>query len=147
VDAGLDQILYLDNGHKRPSYPLKGKKGEFTQKPTTVLLLFMIERAPGRVKRFIVARAARRVKRDLQRTGRRSSGATGDVEPGESLIKARAYRVQGTEKCWDNVEGAETISQVRGAMVSADKRLARPIAQRPDSACRRQNKREPRPAA
>ena len=34
----------------------------------------------------------------------------------ESLIKEVNYRVKGTEKFWDNPEGAEAILQVRGVV-------------------------------
>ncbi len=43
----------------------------------------------------------------------------------ESLIKEFNYRVKGTEKFWDNPEGAEAILQVRAAVLSDDNRLAR----------------------
>jgi hypothetical protein len=65
----------------------------------------------------------------------------------ESLIKEVNYRVKGTEKFWDNPEGAEAILQVRAALLSDDDRLARHIEQRPGSAFRRHHKREKRPAA
>jgi hypothetical protein len=65
----------------------------------------------------------------------------------ESLIKEVNYRVKGTEKFWDNPEGAEAILQVRAALLSDDNRLARHIERRPGSAFRRHHKREPRQAA
>jgi hypothetical protein len=65
----------------------------------------------------------------------------------ESLIKEVNYRVKGTEKFWDNPEGAEAILQVRAAVLSDDDRLARHIAQRPGSAFRRHQKRERRQVA
>ena len=43
----------------------------------------------------------------------------------ESLIKEVNYRVKGTEKFWDNPEGAEAILQVRAAQLSDDERLER----------------------
>ncbi len=55
----------------------------------------------------------------------------------ESLIKEINYRVKGTEKFWDNPEGAEAILQVRAAVLSDDDRLADHIATRPGSAFRR----------
>jgi hypothetical protein len=55
----------------------------------------------------------------------------------ESLIKEVNYRVKGTEKFWDNPEGAEAILQVRAALLSDDDRLADYIANRPGSAIRR----------
>jgi hypothetical protein len=55
----------------------------------------------------------------------------------ESLIKEINYRVKGTEKFWDNPEGAEAILQVRAALLSDDDRLADHIASRPGSAFRR----------
>jgi hypothetical protein len=65
----------------------------------------------------------------------------------ESLIKEVNYRVKGTEKFWDNPEGAEAILQVRAALLSDDERLARHIAQRPGSAFRRHHKKERRQTA
>jgi hypothetical protein len=65
----------------------------------------------------------------------------------ESTIKEMNYRVKGTEKFWDNPEGAEAILQVRAALLSDDNRLARHIAQRPGSAFRRHHKGKPRQAA
>lgn len=65
----------------------------------------------------------------------------------ESLIKEVHYRVKGTEKFWDNPEGAEAILQVRAALLSDDNRLARHIEQRPGSAFRRHHKRERRQVA
>jgi hypothetical protein len=55
----------------------------------------------------------------------------------ESLIKEINYRVKGTEKFWDNPEGAEAILQVRAALLSDDDRLAAHIAQRPGDPFRR----------
>lgn len=55
----------------------------------------------------------------------------------ESLIKEVNYRVKGTEKFWDNPEGAEAILQVRAALLSDDERLADHIAGRPGTAFRR----------
>ena len=55
----------------------------------------------------------------------------------ESLIKEVNYRVKGTEKFWDNPEGAEAILQVRAALLSDDDRLADYIASRPGNAFRR----------
>jgi hypothetical protein len=60
----------------------------------------------------------------------------------ESLIKEINYRVKGTEKFWDNPEGAEAILQVRAALLSDDDRLADHIANRPGSAFRRHTTRE-----
>jgi hypothetical protein len=51
----------------------------------------------------------------------------------ESLIKEINYRVKGTEKFWDNPEGAEAILQVRAALLSDDDRLTDYIASRPGS--------------
>jgi hypothetical protein len=58
----------------------------------------------------------------------------------ESLIKEVNYRVKGTEKFWDNPEGAEAILQVRAAVLSDDNRLATHIRARPGNAFRRQQK-------
>jgi hypothetical protein len=60
----------------------------------------------------------------------------------ESLIKEINYRVKGTEKFWDNPEGAEAILQVRAALLSDDDRLTKHIASRPGSAFRRHTKKE-----
>lgn len=60
----------------------------------------------------------------------------------ESLIKEINYRVKGTEKFWDNPEGAEAILQVRAALLSDDDRLADYITSRPGSAIRRHTTRE-----
>jgi hypothetical protein len=60
----------------------------------------------------------------------------------ESLIKEINYRVKGTEKFWDNPEGAEAILQVRAALLSDDDRLADHIASRQGSAFRRPATRE-----
>lgn len=60
----------------------------------------------------------------------------------ESLIKEFNYRVKGTEKFWDNPEGAEAILQVRAALLSDDDRLAKHIEARPGSAFRRHPNRE-----
>jgi hypothetical protein len=55
----------------------------------------------------------------------------------ESLIKEINYRVKGTEKFWDNPEGAEAILQVRAALLSDDDRLTNHIANRPGNSFRR----------
>ena len=55
----------------------------------------------------------------------------------ESLIKEINYRVKGTEKFWDNPEGAEAILQLRAAVLSDDGRLRTFIEARPGSAVRR----------
>jgi len=55
----------------------------------------------------------------------------------ESLIKEVNYRVKGTEKFWDNPEGAEAILQLRAAALSDDDRLATYLQSRPGSAFRR----------
>jgi hypothetical protein len=54
----------------------------------------------------------------------------------ESLIKEVNYRVKGTEKFWDNPEGAEAILQVRAALLCDDDRLNDYIDARPGSAFR-----------
>jgi hypothetical protein len=65
----------------------------------------------------------------------------------ESLIKEINYRVKGTEKFWDNPEGAEAILQVRAAVLSDDNRLQTFILTRPGSATRRHEETELRQAA
>jgi hypothetical protein len=54
----------------------------------------------------------------------------------ESLIKEFNYRVKGTEKFWDNPEGAEAILQLRAAVLSDDNRLQTFIENRAGSAFR-----------
>jgi hypothetical protein len=54
----------------------------------------------------------------------------------ESLIKEINYRVKGTEKFWDNPEGAEAILQLRAAVLSDDDRLQKFIENRPGRALR-----------
>jgi hypothetical protein len=65
----------------------------------------------------------------------------------ESLIKEINYRVKGTEKFWDNPEGAETILQLRAAALSDDDRLQTFVLNRPGSATRRREEAKPRKAA
>lgn len=55
----------------------------------------------------------------------------------ESLIKEVNYRVKGTEKFWDNPEGAEAILQLRAAVLSDDDRLRTFVENRAGSAFRR----------
>lgn len=54
----------------------------------------------------------------------------------ESLIKEINYRVKGTEKFWSEV-GAESVLQVRAAVLSEDERLSKHLDARPGSAFRR----------
>jgi hypothetical protein len=65
----------------------------------------------------------------------------------ESLIKEINYRVKGTEKFWDNPEGAEAILQLRAAVLSDDNRLQTFILARPGSAIRHHEERKHRQAA
>jgi hypothetical protein len=65
----------------------------------------------------------------------------------ESLIKEINYRVKGTEKFWDNPEGAEAILQLRAAVLSDDDRLRKFVLARPGSATRRHEEAEHRQAA
>jgi hypothetical protein len=65
----------------------------------------------------------------------------------ESLIKEINYRVKGTEKFWDDPEGAEAILQLRAAVLSDDNRLRKFIMTRPGSAMRRHEDTEHRQAA
>lgn len=55
----------------------------------------------------------------------------------ESLIKEVNYRVKGTEKFWNDPEGAEAILQVRAGQLCDDDRLEDYIANRPGSPFRR----------
>jgi len=65
----------------------------------------------------------------------------------ESLIKEINYRVKGTEKFWDDPEGAEAILQLRAAVLSDDNRLETFILSRPGSATRCHQEAEYRQAA
>jgi hypothetical protein len=65
----------------------------------------------------------------------------------ESLIKEVNYRVKGTEKFWDNPEGAEAILQLRAAVLSDDDHLRTFIVARPGSATRCHEETEYRQAA
>lgn len=65
----------------------------------------------------------------------------------ESLIKEVNYRVKGTEKFWDDPEGAEAILQLRAAVLSDDNRLRTFIRDRPGSATRCHEETEHRQAA
>lgn len=65
----------------------------------------------------------------------------------ESLIKEMNYRVKGTEKFWDNPEGAEAILQVRAALLSDDDRMSEWIANRPGNPFRRSPEKEVTQAA
>jgi hypothetical protein len=55
----------------------------------------------------------------------------------ESLVKEINWRLKGTEKFWNDPEGAEAILQVRAALLSQDDRLARYMANRPGKLHRR----------
>jgi hypothetical protein len=55
----------------------------------------------------------------------------------ESLVKEFNYRVKGTEKFWNNPDGAEAILQIRAAVLSEDDRLENYILNRPGCASRR----------
>ena len=65
----------------------------------------------------------------------------------ESLIKEINYRVKGTEKFWDDPEGAEAILQLRAAVLSDDNRLRTFIMTRPGNATRCHEETEHRQAA
>ncbi len=65
----------------------------------------------------------------------------------ESLIKEINYRVKGTEKFWDNPEGAEAILQLRAAVLSDDDRLRTFVMARPGRATRCHKDTESREAA
>jgi hypothetical protein len=65
----------------------------------------------------------------------------------ESLIKEINNRVKGTEKFWDNPEGAEAILQLRAAVLSDDDRLRTFIMSRPGSPNRCREETEYRQAA
>jgi hypothetical protein len=55
----------------------------------------------------------------------------------ESPIKEFNQRVKGSEKFWNDPEGAEAILQVRAAILSEDKRLEKHILNRPGNPYRR----------
>lgn len=55
----------------------------------------------------------------------------------ESLIKEINYRVKGTEKFWNDPEGAEAILQIRAGLLSDDSRVNDHIKSRPGRATRR----------
>lgn len=52
----------------------------------------------------------------------------------ESAVKEINHRVKGTERFWNNPEGAEAILQIRAAALSDDGRLSRYLAHRPGRA-------------
>jgi hypothetical protein len=60
----------------------------------------------------------------------------------ESLIKQFNYRVKGTEKFWDRT-GAESILQVRAALLSEDERLDKHMKTRPCLPFRRYQRHQP----
>ncbi len=49
----------------------------------------------------------------------------------ESLVKEVGYRVKGTEKFWNDGQSAESILQVRTAILSDDERFEKHLANRP----------------
>jgi hypothetical protein len=59
----------------------------------------------------------------------------------ESLVKEINWRVKGTEKFWNDPEGAEAILQVRAALLCQDDRLANYLADRPGQLYRRERAR------
>jgi hypothetical protein len=77
----------------------------------------------------------------------RKSGLPVSSSMVESLIKEMNYRVKGTEKFWDNPEGAEAILQVRAALLSDDDRLSEWIANRRGNPFRRSPTKEVAQAA
>lgn len=72
----------------------------------------------------------------------RKSGLPVSSSMVESLIKEVNDRVKGTEKFWDNPEGAEAILQVRAALLIDDDRLGEWIASRPGHPFRRSGMKE-----
>jgi len=58
------------------------------------------------------------------------------------LIKQFNYRVKGTEKFWD-LAGAESILQVRAALLSEDERLDKHMKTRPCLPFRRYQRHQP----
>lgn len=67
----------------------------------------------------------------------------------ESLVKEFNLRVKGTEKFWNDPQGAEAILTVRAALLSEDDRFADFFANRPGCRYRRRTtlQREQQPAA
>jgi hypothetical protein len=59
----------------------------------------------------------------------------------ESLVKEINWRVKGTEKFWNDPDGAEAILQVRAALLSEDDRLANYLANRAGKLYRRERAR------
>jgi hypothetical protein len=59
----------------------------------------------------------------------------------ESLVKEINWRVKGTEKFWNDPNGAEAILQVRAALLSEDDRLTTVLANRPGHSHRRERAR------
>ena len=57
----------------------------------------------------------------------------------ESLVKEFNLRVKGTEKFWNDPEGAEAILTVRAALLSEDDRFAEYFATRPGCRYRRRS--------
>ena len=55
----------------------------------------------------------------------------------ESLVGEFNARVKGAEMFWNRPTGAESILQLRAALLSEDERLARHFAQRPGNPYRR----------
>jgi hypothetical protein len=62
VDAGLDQVLYLDNGHALPSCPSAEKQVKENRHQTLVAKLMTEPPLVIRVKKVIVALGPGRVK-------------------------------------------------------------------------------------
>ncbi len=57
----------------------------------------------------------------------------------ESLVKEFNHRVKGTEKFWNDPQGAEAILTVRAALLSEDGRFAQFFANRPGCRYRRRS--------
>jgi hypothetical protein len=63
----------------------------------------------------------------------------------ESLVKEFNLRVKGTEKFWNDPQGAEAILTVRAALLSEDDRFAEFFANRPGCQYRRRSTLKPKP--
>jgi hypothetical protein len=74
MNAGLNEVLDLDNGHARPSYPLVGKRNNGNAHDARSSQI-IVDPPRARVKRFIVPSTAEPVKAfSEEKTARRSPG-------------------------------------------------------------------------
>ncbi|MBY0231772.1 MAG: LysR family transcriptional regulator, partial [Gemmataceae bacterium] len=98
------------------------------------------EEADAKDPRRLVADALRCLGNNRERMGYprcRKAGLPVTSSLAESLVGEFNARVKGREKFWNRPEGAETILQLRAAVLSEDGRLDRHFAQRPGNPRRR----------